>query len=60
MLITYYEIYMGDCLAMSFIIRTFVLSVVNTDDGFGGMSFAEGGLQPTYIIYKHKKIPHHK
>jgi len=44
---------MGDYLYMSFIIRTFVLSVVNTDDGFGGMSFAEGRLQPTYNIYKH-------
>jgi hypothetical protein len=51
---------MGDYLYMSFIIRTFVLSMVNTDDGFGGMSFAEGRLPRAYNIYKHKKIPHHK
>jgi hypothetical protein len=39
---------MVNYLVVSFIIRTFVLSVVNTEDGFGGMSLAEGRLQPTY------------
>ena len=33
-------------LCMSNIIRNFVLSVVKSEDGFGGMSLAEGRLQP--------------
>ena len=58
MLITYYEIYMGDCLAMSFIIRTFVLSVVNTDDGFGGDVLRRGWTPQHLIIYiSIKKFP---
>jgi len=43
-----YRKYMGKCLVVSIIIRTFVLSVVNTEDGFGGMSLAEGRLQPAF------------
>jgi hypothetical protein len=46
---------MVNYLVVSFIIRTFVLSVVNTEDGFGGMSLAEGRLQPA--LYKIKSLP---
>ena len=50
MLISYIK-YMGDCLAMSFIIRTFVLSmVIPTTGSRGGQLLAEGGLQPAYNI----------
>jgi hypothetical protein len=41
---------------MSIIIRTFVLSVVNTETGSGSMlGFAEGGLHPTLL---NNKAPH--
>lgn len=47
---------MGDYLYMSFIIRTFVLSVVNTEDGFDKhLGVAEGRLQPA--LYKIKSLP---
>lgn len=42
---------MGNYLYMSFIIRTFVLSVIKFEDGFeGGQLLAEGRLQPAYIF----------
>jgi hypothetical protein len=43
---------MGDYLCMSFIIRTFVLSVVNTDDGFGGCPSQRVDSTAPYNIYK--------
>ena len=46
---------MGIYLVVSIIIRTFVLSVVKSETGSGGITFAEGRLQPAYIK---KEIPH--
>ena len=37
---------MGECLVVSYIIRTFVLSVVNTETGSTIGFVAEGGLRP--------------
>jgi len=48
--------YMGDYLCMSFIIRTFVLSmVIPTTGSRGGQLLAEGRLQPA--LYKIKSLP---
>ena len=43
--------YMGEYLCMSFIIRTFILSVVKSETCSGGTSFAEGRLQLALIYY---------
>ena len=48
--------YMGEYLCMSFIIRTFILSVVKTETCSGGISFAEGRLQPALIYYYRSPI----
>ena len=65
-LISYIK-YMGKHLAMSFIICTFVLSMVIPTTGSRGVlqrvdSHVRGRLEHStapYNIYKHKKIPHH-
>lgn len=48
---------MGDYLVVSIIIRTFVLSVVNSETGCGEQPLELNQRQPAYNIYKHKKFP---
>jgi hypothetical protein len=48
--------YMGDYLYMSFIIRTFILSMVKSETCSGGISFAEGRLQLALIYYYRSPI----